>query len=46
MAVRLSNLRAGETVDIVLRRHWIAFVFLAVYALGGIVLSLILIASL
>jgi len=45
MAVRLNNLRAGETVDIVLRRHWIAFVFLAAYALGGIVLSLILIAS-
>ncbi len=46
MAVKLENLRTGEKVDIVLRRHWIAFVFLAVYALWGLLLSLILLATL
>lgn len=45
MAVKLENLRAGEKVDIVLRRHWIAFVFLAIYAFGWLLLSLIVIAS-
>lgn len=39
--IRLSNLRSGEKVDIVLRRHWIAFVFLGIYALWGIFLTLV-----
>jgi len=41
MAVQLENLRTGESVDIVLRRHWIAFAFLAIYALWGILLTVI-----
>jgi len=41
MAVKLENLRSGEAVDIVLRRHWIAFAFLAIYALWGIALTII-----
>lgn len=41
MTINLSNLRSGEKVDIVLRRHWIAFVFLAVYALWGIFMTLV-----
>jgi len=44
--IKLSNLRSWEKVDIVLRRHWIAFVFLAVYALGGVALTLIVFLTL
>ena len=39
--IRLSNLRSWEKVDIVLRRHWIAFVFLGIYTLWGIFLTLV-----
>lgn len=46
MAVKLENLRNWEKVDIVLRRHWIAFVFLAAYASWWIILTLILIWTL
>jgi hypothetical protein len=46
MAVKLENLRSGEKVDIVLRRHWIAFVFLGIYAIGGVILTFILIGTL
>ena len=46
MAVKLENLRTGEKVDIVLRRHWIAFVFLGAYTLWGLILSLVLLATL
>lgn len=42
MVVQLENLRTGEKVDIVLRRHWIAFVFLWIYALGGVLISLVI----
>ena len=42
MAVKLENLRSGEKVDIVLRRHWIAFVFLAIYAIGWILLTVVM----
>jgi len=40
MAIKLENLRSGEKVDIVLRRHWIAFAFLAIYLFWWIFLSL------
>jgi len=46
MAVKLENLRTGEKVDIVLRRHWIAFVFLAIYALGWWILTIVIISML
>lgn len=46
MAIKLDNLRSWEKVDIVIRRHWIAFVFLAVYALGWVVLSCIVLGVL
>jgi signal transduction histidine kinase len=46
MSVQLENLRTGEKVDIVLRRHWIAFVFLGIYALWGVILTFILIGTL
>ena len=45
MAVKLENLRTGEKVDIVLRRHWIAFVFLGVYTMWGIILTIIILMS-
>jgi hypothetical protein len=46
MTIQLNNLRSGEKVDIVLRRHWIAFAFLAIYALGGILFTITLLAIL
>ena len=46
MTIQLNNLRSGEKVDIVLRRHWIAFAFLAIYALGGILFTIVLLAIL
>lgn len=46
MTIQLSNLRSWEQVDIVLRRHWIAFAFLAIYALGGILFTIVLLAVL
>ncbi|MCD5375159.1 hypothetical protein LR010_01765 [Candidatus Gracilibacteria bacterium] len=42
MTIKLNNLRSGEKVDIVLRRHWIAFAFLAIYGLGGILFTIVL----
>ncbi len=42
MAVKLENLRSGEKVDIVLRRHWIAFAFLGIYAAGGVLFTIVL----
>lgn len=36
MSVQLHNLRPNEQVDMVVRRHWIAFAFIGVYALAGI----------
>lgn len=39
MAVKLDNLRSGEKVDIVLRRHWIAFFFLSLYAIWGVLFT-------
>ena len=46
MSIQLSNLRSWEKVDIVLRRHWIAFAFLAIYALGGVIFTLVLFVTL
>jgi hypothetical protein len=46
MTIQLSNLRSWEKVDIVLRRHWIAFAFLAIYAFWGILLTIILFIAL
>jgi hypothetical protein len=40
MTIKLNNLRSWEKVDIVLRRHWIAFAFLAIYGLGGIIFTI------
>ncbi|NDK10077.1 PH domain-containing protein [Candidatus Gracilibacteria bacterium] len=39
MTVIMSNLRAGEKVDLVVRRHWIAFVLLGVYGGAGVAFS-------
>lgn len=44
MAVKMRNLKKWEKVDIVIRRHWIAFVFLWVYFFSGLVLSAIVFA--
>lgn len=46
MTIQLKNLRSGEKVDIVLRRHWIAFAFLAIYAISGILFTIILLSVL
>ena len=46
MTIQLRNLRSWEKVDIVLRRHWIAFAFLAIYALWGLLFSLSLLSIL
>lgn len=42
MAVKMKNLKPGEKVDIVIRRHWIAFLLLGVYFVSGIIMSLII----
>jgi len=42
MTIKLNNLRSWEKVDIVLRRHWIAFAFLAIYGLGWILFTIVL----
>jgi len=42
MSIQLTNLRSWEKVDIVLRRHWIAFVFLGIYFLAGVFATLVL----
>ena len=36
--VELKNLLPGEKVEFVIRRHWIVFVMIALYALGWVVL--------
>lgn len=46
MTIQLKNLRSGEKVDIVLRRHWIAFAFLAIYAFWGIFFTIVLLVAL
>ena len=43
MAVKMENLHEGEKVDIVIRRHWIAFVLLWVYVISWLLLSGVLI---
>lgn len=42
MAIQLRNLRTGEKVDTVVRRHWIVFVMVGLYAVGWVALSIIL----
>lgn len=39
--VNLPNMRPGETVELVLRRHWIVYVFLGLYFTGAVILSVI-----
>lgn len=39
MTVQLKNLRDGEKVDLVVRRHWIAFALLGVYAFSGVIFT-------
>lgn len=38
-SVRLKNLRKGEVVDIVIRRHWIIFLFLFIYLIATVVVT-------
>lgn len=37
--VELSNMKPGEKVDTVIRRHWIVFVMVALYGIGGILFT-------
>ncbi len=43
--VQLRNLRKGEKVEFVVRRHWIAFLVVGLYAVGGIIVSMFLLAT-
>lgn len=38
----LKDLKPGEKVDRVIRRHWIVFIMVAIYALWGVILTIIL----
>ena len=38
----LKNLKPGEQVERVIRRHWIVFILVVVYAIGWLLLTLIL----
>ena len=38
--VHLDNIRSGEKVEIVVRRHWIVFWLVWLYALVGVIISL------
>ena len=40
--LKLDNLRAGEKVKLVLRRHWIVFVILGIHALIWLIINIIL----
>lgn len=42
MTVQMENLKPGEKVDIVIRRHWIAFLLLWVYFVSGVLFTLVL----
>lgn len=46
MTVELQNLLKWEQVKFVIRRHWIVFVMLGVFFVGGIILTIILFAVL
>ncbi|MCH8518625.1 hypothetical protein LAT59_02600 [Candidatus Gracilibacteria bacterium] len=39
---QLNNLLPGEKVEFVIRRHWIVFVMIALYAVGGVFLTILL----
>ena len=39
MAIKLKNLHKWEKVDFIIRRHWIAFVFLTLYFLWAVILT-------
>lgn len=38
----LENLKPGEKVEKVIRRHWIVYVMVGVYALGGLMLTVVI----
>ena len=38
--VHLDNIRSGEKVEMVVRRHWIVFWLVGLYAMVGVVISL------
>lgn len=42
MSIKLENLRSGEMVEKVIRRHWIVFVVMGMYAFWGLIFTLIL----
>lgn len=44
MAIQLKNLHKWEKVVMVIRRHWIAFFFLAVYFFSALILTAIIFA--
>lgn len=46
MAVHLNNLREGEKVEMVIRRHWIVFVVVALYGVFGVIISISLLSIL
>ena len=39
MPIELENLRSWEKVDSVVRRHWIVFALIGIYAIGWIILT-------
>jgi hypothetical protein len=38
--LELNHLRPGEKVEMVIRRHWIIFVFLGLYFFFGLIISI------
>lgn len=46
MSVALRNLKSGERVEKVIRRHWIVFVLVGLYAMIGVFTTIVLFAVL
>lgn len=39
--LELKNLRPGEEVEMVIRRHWVIFVFIGFYAFLGVIITIV-----